>query len=155
MGRMIRALNSLRRITLKKLGMVIEAAIFLLLARLAIIMLPFRCLTWYFNRHIKQPELIDPERKRLRREVSWAIDRAALILPGDTVCFPRGIAAQAMLRRRRIATILYYGAATLPETGLTSHVWVQDGVNGVVGHNSSSDYIILARYPETRRANTI
>jgi hypothetical protein len=147
---MIRALNRLRRLSIKRLGLIVEAAFLLLLARLAIKLIPFQHLIRYFNRHTKQFEVIGPERDQLRREVSWAIDRTAAFLPGKTVCFPRGIAAQAMLRSRGVGSLLYYGAATLPDIGLTSHVWVQDGVNGVVGHKESNDFIILARYPETR-----
>jgi hypothetical protein len=147
---MNRALHKLRRLSVKRLRLLIEAVFSLLLARLAIKLLPFHYLVKYINRDTMQINLIGPARDHLRVEVSWAIDHAARFLPGDTVCFPRGIAAQDMLRRRGVGTTLYYGAATLPDIGLTSHVWVQDGANGVVGHKESNDYIILARYPETR-----
>lgn len=150
MGRMVRTLHRVQRITVKRLSLHTEAAFFLLLARLAIKILPFKYLIWYFKSPIKEVEVFGPEREHLRMEVSRAIDRTAAFLPGKTVCFPRGIAAQSMLRRRGVGTTLYYGAATLPDQGLTSHVWVQDGVNGVVGHNESNDFIILARYPEMR-----
>ena len=46
---------------------------------------------------------------------------------------------------------LYYDAAILPERGLTAHVWVRDGEEGVVGHTVADRYKVLARYPETAR----
>lgn len=147
MDSLIRAVDRLRRMSVRRLGLVVEAALSLLLARLAIKLFPFRLLVWYCNRHSKKHEVIGPERDHLRMEVSRAIDRAASILPGKTVCFPRGIVAQSMLRRRGVGTTLYYGAATLPEVGLTSHVWVRDGEEGVVGHSNSANYQILAHYP--------
>src|SRR5664279_1631299 len=140
MGRLGRAVYRIRRLSVKRLGLIVEAAFFLLLARLALKLLPFHLLIWYFNRPTKQPDVIGPERGQLRMEVRSAIERVAGYLPGPTVCFPRGIAAQSMLRRRGVGTTLYCGAATLPELGLTSHVWVKDGEEGVVGEGVSKDY---------------
>jgi hypothetical protein len=93
-------------------------------------------------------EITGIERERFRKGVQWGINEAAWFLPGETVCFPRAIAAQAFLRRLGIGTTLCYGAATLPERGLTGHVWLQDGDEVVVGQHDGQDYHILARYPE-------
>ncbi|MBF8276456.1 MAG: hypothetical protein HW390_1529, partial [Candidatus Brocadiaceae bacterium] len=46
-------------------------------------------------------------------------------------------------------TVLYYGAATLPEKDLCAHVWVRDGDEDVVGCLAAKGYHILARYPES------
>jgi hypothetical protein len=128
--------------------LLIEAALYLLMARLGLAVLSFRQLTWFLNRSLPQAEITGSEREQLRQEVSWAIDTVATYLPGETLCFPRGIAAQAMLRRRRVRTTLYYGVAKVPGGGLTAHVWVQDGAQGVVGHRIASQYTVLMRYPE-------
>lgn len=68
-----------------------------------------------------------------------------------TTCLHEAMAAQAMLRRRRVGATLYYGAVTLPECGLQAHAWVQDGREGVVGHMAAYryGYKVLACYPET------
>lgn len=129
--------------------MLIEAMLNLLLARLALKLLSFRRLIWLLERRPSEPQVTGTRRARLRQEVRWAIATAARYLPGETVCFPRAIAAQAMLRRRRVGTMLYYGAARLPGRGLTTHAWVQDGAAGVVGHRNADKYYILARYPAT------
>ena len=125
----------------------VEAALYLLVARLVLGFVPFRRLAWFFERSPGTIEVTGIERERLRMEVRRAIYFTAGRLPGKTACFPRAIAAQAMLRRRRVGTVLYYGAATLPGRGLTGHVWVQDGDAGVVGYKESNGYHILARYP--------
>lgn len=127
----------------------IEAAITLLLARLALRVLSFERLTWFFNRPVKLSGVSGAERARIRTEMIRAIRTAMKRLPGNTTCFPRGIAAQAMLRRRGVGTTLYYGAARLPERGLTAHVWVMDGTAGVMGHLAARRYKVLACFPRS------
>ena len=125
----------------------IEACACLIAARLMLLFLSFRQLTWFFNRSSSKSAIpTNSERAHLRQEVRWAITRASEYLPGETACFPRGIAAQAMLRRRGCNATLYYGAATLPQKGLTAHVWVLDGTEGVVGHQTAKNYKIIARF---------
>jgi hypothetical protein len=128
--------------------LLLEAFLYLVWARLMLRALPFRRLTRFFNRSsFKQSPLTGPEREQLRRDVRWAINRAAEHLPGETACFPCGIAAQAMCRRRGVSATLYYGAATLPVKGLAAHVWVLDGAEGIIGHQIANNYQIIAQFP--------
>ncbi len=124
----------------------LEALLFLAAARFALRLMPFERLRWFFERAPRN-EIHGAAREQFRTRVQWAIGEASLYLPMETVCFPRAIAAQAMLRRRHIHTTLYYGAATLPTRELKAHVWLQDGSIGVVGHETAEQYHILARYP--------
>src|ERR1039457_2465026 len=155
MGRFNKIASRLHRLTPKRLALLIEATILLLLARVAINLLPFKYLMWYFKRHIKHDEVFGLERENLLTEVRCAIERAARLLPGSTVCFPRGIAVQLMLLRRGVCTTLYYGSANLAAFGLTSHVWVKDGEKGVVGEDCANVYHILARYPNISRCSVV
>ena len=148
MRRISNALLKFLRQTPQRRGLLLEAALGLTLARLALRFVPFRQLKPFFNRPVKGPQENGRQRESLRKEVAWAIEKTAKFLPGETVCFPRGIVAQAMLRRRGVATILYYGVTTSNGNGSTAHVWVQDGAQGVVGHRDIEAYHILARYPE-------
>ena len=147
MDRWIRLVRKFGHLSENRKWLVLEAALYLLLARLALVLLPFRKMVWFLNRTTKPSRLSDAQRGLLRKEVSWAIVVTAEHLPGKTSCFPRGIATQAMLRRRGVAATLYYGAATLPEEGLAAHVWVQDGEQGVVGHLEAGQFKVLAVYP--------
>ncbi len=124
-----------------------EASVLLVFSRILLIMLPFRRLVGLFNITCDPGRMDAAARERQRRQIGWAIGRAALHLPGQTVCFPRGITAQIMCRRRGIDTTLYYGAKTLPDHGLTAHVWVLDGEVGVVGHEEAGLYNVLATFP--------
>lgn len=131
----------------RRRALFVEAYLRLAWARLLLRFLSFRQLTSFFSCPLPNTVLSPPERQQLRSDVSWAVDRASVYLPGKTVCFPRGISAQIMCRKRGIDTIMYYGAAIDPVVGLTAHVWVQDGPNGVVGHDVASQYGVLARFP--------
>ncbi len=149
MRRITNSLLKFLRQTPERRGLLLEAVLGLTLARLSLRFLPFRQLKPFFNRPVRGPQVEGRQRERLRKEVAWAIEKAARLLPGETVCFPRGITAQAMLRRRGVSTTLYYGVTTGSKNGSTAHVWVQDGVQGVVGYRDTETYHILARYPET------
>lgn len=144
----------LRR-TLAQLLLRAEAASWLLLAWLALRVMPFSALVGWLERPVTQPELSGEERWRTRWAVTAAVNQAGDRFPLPMVCFPRAIAVQAMLRRRGIQTTVYYGAAVRPEQGLVAHVWVQDGPHGVVGQHHAADYLVLARYPRDAGSATL
>jgi len=128
--------------------LLLEACLYLVWARLLLLALPFRRLVPLLDRRSSCAAMPDSAaRRQLRQDIGWALERASAHLPGQITCFPRGIAAQAMCRRRGMDVILYYGAATLPERGLSAHVWVLDDTEGVTGHQFADDYRILSRFP--------
>jgi len=77
--------------------------------------------------------------------VRWAIAAAAARLAGDTVCFPRALAARAMLRRRGVPSTLTYGARTRRDQ-FDAHVWLTAGADGVVGDEVAGEYTVVAVY---------
>jgi hypothetical protein len=126
----------------------VEAVVYLLLARLVLLCLPYRVLVRFMSIRLRQPQLAGGERKRAIKSVRLAILRASQLLPVRMVCFPRAIAAQAMLRRRGVGTRLYYGATNEAGKGLVSHAWVQDGDEGVIGLRAARGYKVIGVYPE-------
>jgi hypothetical protein len=68
-------------------------------------------------------------------------------VPWRALCFQQGLAAQLMLRRRGIPSVLYYGAAQEDRTGLCAHVWVRDGEIDVIGGEIAHRFAILATFP--------
>jgi hypothetical protein len=63
------------------------------------------------------------------------------------MCFEQGIAAQLMLRRRGIPSVLYYGAAQDGQSGLHAHVWVRDGDFDVIGGEIANNFATLVTFP--------
>jgi hypothetical protein len=137
-GRRVLAINLL----------IAEAIICLLFARLALACLSFRQITRFVSRPPHKPELLGLRRQFARRMVKRAIFNAWKRFPMKTTCFHRAITAYFMLHRRGVSTTLYYGATFLPDRGLTGHVWLQDGLEFVVGQQAASGYHALAYYPD-------
>jgi hypothetical protein len=147
---MLVSIQKIRSKSLSELGMLIEACLLLLVAKFLIQLLPFSLLVRLFNNISCDDGTVGIKRNKIRCSVSWAVEAAARNMPLQFVCFPRGIAAHIMLHRRGVASTLYYGVAKNIEDGFESHVWVNDGCHGVVGHTTSMLYKVLMQYPQKR-----
>jgi hypothetical protein len=142
----------LRRLSPYRIGLLLEAAVLLAIARSVIFVLPFRIVALALNRPfgaLRQTR----ERNQARKDIRWAVERGARCLPGETVCFPKGIAAHIMCRARGIESVLYYGALSSPAEGLIAHVWLKDGNTGIVGHSVAHRYSVLAQFPQSIATN--
>ena len=128
-----------------RVAYVAEAVLWLLLARLALRLLAFDHIVARLS-SAPDVEVTGGRRRVLRKRVKTAVFQAWRRLPVSNTCFHRAIAAQLMLRRRGVGTIVYYGARTEPERGLTGHVWLMDGDIGVVGHDAAQGYPVLAQF---------
>jgi hypothetical protein len=119
-----------------------EATVMLALARLAVRFLPpARILAWAR----RSPN-------RLRRFnmgqvgwIRWSIETVAPKPWMHAACLPRALAAQAMLRRRGIASTLCLGVAR--ENGaLSAHAWLELGQVIVVGGNEAPQFSRLVEF---------
>ena len=142
-------LRRIRAVGLSRLLILGEAAVWLVVARTALQIVPFRYIVWALNRHWGRSVTDNATRSLRRRRVSWAVERAAHSLPGQTVCFPKAIAAYFMCKMRGIPSTLYYGVTKSAVSGLKAHVWLQDGSVGIVGHSGAEDYGVLLRFPRS------
>jgi hypothetical protein len=153
-----------RRVRLFLLRTVLD----LLFARIALRIVPFRWMVRLFERPPRGPVATFARRKRIESSspVSYSvsanvitdteqeyyqkgaggiIELAAFFLPWDTACFPRAVAAQAILRRLGVGTTLFYGVKPF-EGRMAAHVWLQNGNATVVGHHEPGEYRVLASY---------
>ena len=121
-----------------------EALAALAVASLAIALLPFRRVAAAASRAGARAGRVDAS---AARRVTWAVEAWARRVPWRAVCFQRGLAVHWMLRRRGVASVLLYGAALRPETGLAAHVWVEVGGETVVGGEEAPNFALLARFP--------
>ena len=123
--------------------LLIETGLAMIVASAAIRLVPFRRLAgWMGRRPVAGRQAKRDEIARIARAIRAWSSR----LPWRTLCFEQGLTAHWMLRRRGLASTLYYGAATL-EGHLKAHVWVRSGEGDVVGCEIASDYALLARFP--------
>jgi Transglutaminase-like superfamily len=127
--------------------LLLEAIVWLGIAALAVALLPFRHVGLLAARPIRTREVPSKERLDKARRIRWAIISTAARVPWRALCFQQGLAAQLMLRRRGIPSVLYYGAAQDDRSGLSAHVWVRDGDLDVIGGEMAYRFAILATFP--------
>lgn len=121
-----------------------EALATLAAASLAIRLLPFRRVAAGAAR--ARPPRAGADARLLAR-VRWSVNAWGRRVPWRAVCFQRGLAAHWMLRRRGIASVLHYGAAQVPDEGLSAHVWVSVGERIVTGGGEAPRFARLASFP--------
>jgi hypothetical protein len=80
------------------------------------------------------------------RRIEWSIDAVVRHGPLTFVCFPQCLAAYFMLRRRHIASKLFYGV-TRDADHLKAHTWVKVGDRTVVGGDVESHFTVLTTFP--------
>lgn len=121
--------------------MLLEATLFLGLARLVLLTLPFsRIEPWL--RLSPDSGLCDA---RTILAVGEAVTVAARNVPWNAVCLPQAMAAKAMLARRGQGSALLLGAAKVND-GLTAHAWLVAGGEVVVGEEGMAEVAPLARF---------
>jgi hypothetical protein len=119
-----------------------EAALMLVAARLAVRFVPAGRIVAWASRAPRRINRFSPE------GVSWV--RWAVETIGDkpwmqAVCLPRALAAQAMLRRRGIASRLCLGVAR--EGGaLSAHAWIELGQDIITGGAQAPRFTRLVEF---------
>lgn len=127
-----------------------ESLLLIALAAFVVAFIPFRRVVTLVSAPSKTPVPTDAERKRLIERCRWAVRAWARRVPWRALCFEQGLACHWLLRRRGVATTLYYGAANTPDKGLAAHVWVRAGGADVIGCENAGDFAQLAAFPEPR-----
>jgi len=119
-----------------------EAAVMLILARLAVRFVPpVRLFAW-----------ADRPPRRIHRFavdeaswIAWAVEDLGARPWMNALCLPRALAAHAMLRRRGVASRLCLGVAR--EGGdLAAHAWVEIGKDKIVGGAESDGFTRLGEF---------
>lgn len=133
-------LQTMKRVYLR------EAIIVLLLARLALRLLPPSRVFGWVNRPLRRA------RRFVLDDVSWiawAIEDVGARPWMNASCLPRALAAYAMLRRRGIASRLCLGVARKGNE-LAAHAWVEIGGKKIVGGPEADGFTRLAVFGAAR-----
>lgn len=150
-------LRSIRRL-LRRFGqigwgrraLVAEAVLGLLAARVTLAVVPFPNLARRLGRFVPPLEArrlgaaASAEAARTAAEIGWAVTRAARYVPFKAVCLPQAIAAQAMLRRRGVASVMHFGAARGADAALDAHAWLDAAGVEVTGFPVSENFAEIA-----------
>lgn len=133
-------------------ALLVEAAAALLVARLALVLVPFPRLAARFGTFMKPAEAAalmqrsapSPADARLAQEIGWAVTRAARYVPFKAVCLPQAMAARTMLRRRGVGSVMHFGAARGKEKPLEAHAWLDAAGVEVTGYPVAEGFAEIA-----------
>jgi hypothetical protein len=124
-----------------------EAACMLSFFRVALKLIPVQTLTaWMSHPRPVQTALAHDRVSRTLRHVEWSIAAVVRHAPFTFVCFPQCLAAYFMLRRRHIASTLFYGV-TREHDQLKAHTWVKVGDRTIVGGEAAAGFTVLSTFP--------
>jgi hypothetical protein len=142
----MRNIRTLWRLSWQDRFILLEAFLLLAATRFVIAVLPFRNAAELAAWPVQQSAMFGGVALDRLKRVRWAIIAASRRVPWRALCFEQGLTAQCMLRRRGIASTLYYGAAQ-GESGLSAHVWVRVDDIDVIGCEAAPRYAVLASFP--------
>jgi transglutaminase superfamily protein len=128
--------KTMRRVYLR------EAAVMLVLARLAVRLAPPARVFAWANRPPRHTDRFAGDQASW---IAWAVETVGAKSWMNALCLPRALAAQAMLRRRGIASRLCLGVAR-NGTELTAHAWVEVGHVKIVGGSDAEAFTRLAEF---------
>lgn len=127
----------------------VEAAGWLGLARLAILVLPFRWLARGLGRHMAQsPEEVRAAPAELLDRISWSVNTASRHLPWECKCLAQALAGKAMLKRRGVSSTLYLGLAKNAAAQLQAHAWLRCGPRILTGGQGMADFTVISTFAE-------
>ena len=128
--------KTMRRVYLR------EAAIMLLLARLAVRFLPPARLFAWAGRPARRVRRFAHDEAQW---VAWAVDHLGTLAGMNGLCLPRALAAHAMLRRRGIASRLCLGVAR-SGGAFAAHAWIEVGEKKIIGGDEAAGFTRLAAF---------
>jgi hypothetical protein len=140
------------RLNHERLALLPEAAAWLLLTRVALLVVPFPRLARHLGTFVPPSDsrvgqarsVGAPDQVRLASEIAWAVNRAARHVPFRAVCLPQAMAARIMLARRGIDSVLHFGAAKGRDKSLDTHAWLDAAGVEVTGYPVARDFAEIA-----------
>jgi hypothetical protein len=141
------------RLGARRTALLIEAALWLLLARLALAIVPFPLLARRLGTFVPPAETtagqdqIEAQREhaQVAHEIGWAVSAATRYAPYRPVCLPQAMAARMMLKRRGVPSIIHFGAAK-QQGAFAAHAWLDAAGVEVVGFPVRETWTEIARF---------
>ena len=127
-------------------ALLIEAALCLAVARIALVCAPFPFLARRLGAFVspqdavrRAPAPLDAAREAaLATRIGCAVRSAARHLPFETRCLAQAIAARVMLKRRGVASVLHFGVAKGATKAFDAHAWLDAAGVEVAGYPVTS-----------------
>jgi hypothetical protein len=125
----------------------LEASLLLCFAQLLAMTMKFNRFSRVLGKQVsREPGAPDEAQLARAQEVASAIALVRRLAPWKSRCLAQAIAAQIMLKRRRINSTLYLGVAQHAVKGLRAHAWVKCGGAFLTGERLSKNYTVVAMF---------
>ncbi len=132
--------------------LLVEANCWLGLARLAVLIIPLRCIAPHLGHHMQESSIDDdPKQRATVMRIAWTIRTMRSYAPWTRNCLAQAIAAKRMLQRRHIPCTLYLGVAKNATDGLHAHAWLRSGPTILTGAHTKDHFTVVATFAETSR----
>jgi hypothetical protein len=139
----------------RRRALLAEAVAWLLLARLALVFVPFPRLARRLGTFVAPADArvlqdnAKPDHALIAEEIGWAVIRAARHVPFRAVCLPQAMAARIMLKRRGVGSVLHFGAAKRQDSQkqkkmLNAHAWLDAAGVQVTGYPVAKGFTEIA-----------
>lgn len=138
-----------RRRNRKEKVLLLEAFLFLGLARMGVLILPFRWLAKTLGQHMREDQASLPtDDLKLARMIGAAVSSAANYTPWGSVCLPQAVTAKWMLKRRRIPATVYLGVMKdeTKSEKLAAHAWIRCGHIILTGAKGHHQYTVVSTF---------
>jgi hypothetical protein len=119
----------------------IESAIWLLLVRLGLWLLPFQVLRQWLSRAANPRALTQTPADT----IVWAVKQASRYVPRAT-CLTQALAAQVMLRREGFPAQVRIGVALNSKSELKAHAWLESEGKILIGDSEVDRFTPLPRF---------
>lgn len=145
---LLRALGKLRDLPWRDRFLLLETALWLAVARLAILVVPFRRLAPWLGATMAESPAAEPRIEEMGWRLGWAVRVASRWVPWQTRCLVRAIAGKMLLKRRGIPSTLYLGLAKDADGQLAAHAWLRCGDRTLTGGRMGRSYAVIAKFAE-------
>jgi hypothetical protein len=133
-----------KRLTIKAFGG-------LVLARLALRLLPFRLISPFLGQLMEKTSSTCSDLEKARSiRVARAIRRVSRYLPIKCTCLVQAITGNVILGSEGIPSTLYLGV-NRSNAGLTAHAWLRCGDLFLTGGSEQKDFVAVATFAKFRK----
>ena len=147
-----RRLRRFAQVGNRRRALLAEAVAWLLLTRLALLLVPFPRLARRLGTFVPPSDARAAAARRsgapsattLAEEIGWAVTRAAHHVPFNAVCLPQAMTARIMLKRRGVGSVLHFGAAKGDQKPLDAHAWLDAAGVEVTGYPVAAKFTEIA-----------
>jgi len=120
----------------------------LLICKILIVFFPFRFYAKTFGTAHYETFFFEPHyAKKMLSSIKIVSRKIPPFLPWKSKCLDQAMAAQRMLKRRGLATTLYFGFTKNKNTGtINAHAWVRSGSFWITGYQPGTQFTTVGIY---------